>query len=39
MFVNGVLYDSEVWQGLRATDITMLETMDHQLMRVNCDGS
>ena len=24
MFVNGVLFNSEVWQGLNSTDLTML---------------
>ena len=38
MFVNGVLYNSEVWQGLRATDLTLLENIDHQLMCIICDG-
>ena len=34
MFLNGVLFKSEVWQGLDATDLTMLQTVDHQMMRV-----
>ena len=38
MFVNGVLYNSEFWQGLRTADITILEVVDHQLMRLICDG-
>ena len=38
MFVNGVLYNSEVWQGLGATDITALEKIDHQLMRFICNS-
>ena len=38
MFVNGVLYNGEVWQGLRATDLTLLENIDHQLMSIICDG-
>ena len=38
MFLNGVLYNSEVWQGLNSTDITMLENVDHQLLRVICNG-
>ena len=38
MFVNGVLFNSEVWQGLNSTDITMLEHVDHQLLKVICNG-
>ena len=38
MFVNGVLYNAEVWQGLRATDLTLLENIDHQLMSIICDS-
>ena len=34
MFINGVLYNSEVWQGLESTDRTMLQNVNHQLMRV-----
>ena len=38
MFVNGVLYDSEVWQGLNTTYIAMLEHVDRQLLKVICSG-
>ena len=38
MFVNGVLFNCEAWQGLNSTDITMLEKIDHQVMRVICNG-
>ena len=38
MFVNGVLFNSEVWQGLNSTDISMLQHVDHQLLRVICGG-
>lgn len=38
MFVNGVLYNSETWQGLGTTDLTILENIDHQLMRFFCNG-
>ena len=38
MFLNGVLFNSEVWQGLAATDITLLENLDHQVMRIICNG-
>ena len=33
-----MLFNSEVWQGMNSTDITMLETIDHQLMKVICNG-
>ena len=39
MFINGVLYNSEVWQGLESTDLTMLQNVDHQLMRVICHNA
>ena len=38
MFVNGVLYNSETWQGLNSTDITSLSIVDHKIMRVICNG-
>ena len=38
MFVNGVLFNSEVWQGLNTADITMLDTVDHKVMNVICAG-
>ena len=37
MFVNGVLYNSETWQGLGTTDLTILENIDHQLIHIICD--
>jgi hypothetical protein len=39
MFINGVLYNSEVWQGLESTDLTMLQNVNHQLMRVICHNA
>ena len=39
MFLNGVFNISEVWQGLDVTDLTMLQTVDHQLMRVICHNA
>ena len=33
MFVNGVLFNSEVWHGLNSTDITMLSIVDNQILR------
>ena len=38
MFVNGVLFNSEVWSKLSATDLTMLATVDHKLMHFICDS-
>ena len=38
MFVNGVLYNSEVWQGLNTTDIAMFDHVDRQLLKVICAG-
>ena len=38
MFINGVLFNCESWQGLCTTDITLLEKVDHQVMKVICDG-
>ena len=34
MFVNGVMFNSETWQGLGSTDITMLEIVNHKLIHV-----
>ena len=39
MFINGVLYKSDVWQGLNSTDITMLQNINHQTMRVICNDA
>ena len=33
MFINGVLFNSEVWPKLTGTEITSLENIDHQLLR------
>ena len=38
MFVNGLLFNSEAWQGNGSSDIKCLENVDHQLMRVICNG-
>ena len=38
MFLNGVLYNSEVWHSLTKEDIHKLETIDHQIMRAICDA-
>ena len=29
MFINGVLHNSEVWQGLESTDLTMLQNAEN----------
>ena len=39
MFKNGVLYNSEVLQGLDSTDFTTLQNIDHQVMRVICNNA
>ena len=38
MFVNGVLFNSEVWNSINKEDITKLEVIDHQVMRVICNS-
>ena len=38
MFINGVLYNSEVWHNLTITDITILGNIDHQFLRYICNG-
>ena len=38
MFVNGVLFNLEVWPKLTVADITMLETVDHHLIRCICNS-
>ena len=36
MFLNGVLFNSEVWPKLTITEITELEKIDHRLLRTIC---
>ena len=36
MFVNGVLFNSEVWNPINQEDIKKIEAIDHQVMRVIC---
>jgi hypothetical protein len=38
MFVNGILFNSEVWNFISKEDIKKLEAIDHQIMRVICDS-
>ena len=38
MFLNGVLYNSEVWHSPTKEDISKLEVIDHQLMRAIFDA-
>ena len=33
MFINSVLFNSETWQGLKESDVTQLNIIDHQLLR------
>ena len=37
-FLNGVLYNSEVWHSLTKEDISNLEVIDHQVMIAICDA-
>ena len=36
--LNGVLFNSEAWQGLNATDIPLIENIDHQVMKTIFNG-
>merc|ERR1719319_1749043 len=36
MFVNGVLFNSEVWQEATATEVASLEKIDNKLLRAIC---
>ena len=36
MFINGVLFNSESWHGVNATDMNMLSVLDHQILRFIC---
>jgi hypothetical protein len=36
MFINAVLFNSEVWQGYKATDIARISKVDHALLRYIC---
>jgi hypothetical protein len=38
MFVNGILYNSEVWHSPTKEDIAKLEVIDHQIMKTICDA-
>ena len=38
MFLNGVLFNSEVWPELTATEITALESVDQNLLRSICQA-
>ena len=33
MFVNGVLFNTEVWHGLKQADLDMLSIVDHKILR------
>ena len=33
MFINGILYDSEAWQGVNKGYIAQLSKVDHQILR------
>ena len=36
MFINGVLFNSEVWHGLKPTDLDVLSVVDHQILKYIC---
>ena len=36
LFINGVLFNSEVWHGLKISDIDVLNVIDHQILRYIC---
>ena len=38
MFVNGIIFNSEVWNSTSKEDIKKLEAIDHQITRVVCDS-
>ena len=38
MFVNGVLFNSEVWQAATATGIANLDKVDNNLLRAICNA-
>ena len=38
MFVNGVLFNSEIWQGLKPKDLDILSIVDHKILRYICQA-
>ena len=34
MFLNGILFNSETWTGYTKKDITMLEVLDHKILKI-----
>ena len=36
MFVNGILFNSEIWNGISQEDMKEMEAIYHQVMRVIC---
>ena len=38
MFINSVLFNSETWHGLKESDITKLNIVNHQLLRFICNS-
>ena len=36
MFVNGILFNSEIWNTISQEDMKKMEAIDHQVMRVIC---
>ena len=38
MFINGVLFNSEVWQAVTRTEVASLEKIDNKLLRTICQA-
>ena len=36
MFINGVLFNSEVWHGLKPTDLDVLSVVEHHILKYIC---
>ena len=36
LFINGVLFNSEIWHGVKPTDIDLLSVVDNQILRYIC---
>ena len=36
MFINGVLFNSEVWHGIKTADLALLSNVDKEILRYIC---
>ena len=36
MFINGVLFNSDVWHGLKPTDLDVLSVVEHHILKYIC---